>query len=224
MNRSVGLFGILLTIFVLIFLSLSIVVTSARANPGNLLVPKIDVEATAQAIQFENKRVEIEAAAQKRLASIQAQIDQRQQTLAELNHSNEAEITQLQTQVSNLQTQIEQARAETQQLQTTITQLEQTIKDDEAASQKELADEQFGMQQKETLLQNDLQSVSDQLQVVYGEIAKWGSLSVPPASENNDDKNADVERNQNDNSNEHGNSDKEETEGESEDHEVEDHD
>ena len=84
-----------------VVLTLSAITRPESANaeqPVQNLLPstdQVDVQGMAQAIQVENRQAEIEAVYQKREAALQAQIDQAQQALTELDQNAQAQLSQL---------------------------------------------------------------------------------------------------------------------------------
>jgi hypothetical protein len=130
----------------------------------------VDVEATAHAIQLQNRQSEIKAAGQERLLMLQSQIIQAQRDLDDLSRTAQRQTTQLETQLSTLRAEIEQHQSGIKTTQDKITQIQQTIKNDETAYQTEITRLKTEMEQTES----ELATIQAQLQAAYDELNKPG--------------------------------------------------
>lgn len=174
MKRSLTLIISALIVLILIRLGLS---ASTQADHLSLLnIRKIDVEATAQAIQLQHQQVVLEAAAHERFQALQNEITQKEQVLDRLNQTNEDQVTQLTAQLTALKTQVQQFQSQNQQLQATVTHLRNSIEEDNRNHQAALATAQSDIQQQEAQLRQELRVVSDQLQTAFN------NLTTPEAA------------------------------------------
>jgi len=140
---------------------------SGQVAQFRLSSPSINVEATASAIRLAHKQSEMETATQKRLQTIQAQIEQTQQALDTLTQNGQAELRQSNSRLATLDSQIEQSKQEIHRLQATIVQLQQTISTDETNYHNQLLALQQTLQSQKSDLQKNLETVSAQLQAAY---------------------------------------------------------
>jgi septal ring factor EnvC (AmiA/AmiB activator) len=162
----------LLVITTLALLGLSLSFVSAQSNQLGLLTPRIDVEATARAIHFEHRRAEVEKAAQERLLNIKAQINQKKQTLSELEQASQTQDAQLAT----LQVQIAQYKIDIERAQAVLTNLQQAVRETETNARDVPATDEPELPTTQATVQQSLPVVSTQLQVTSEEQAQ------PPAS------------------------------------------
>lgn len=213
MKRSSALIISILIVWVVILLSLS---TSTQANQLSLLnTRKIDIKATAQAIQLQHQQAVVEATAQERFQTIQNEITEKEQSLSRLKQANEAQITQLTNQLTFLETQIQQIQSQNQELQTTVTHLQNSIEEDNRNYQAVLATAQFDMQQQETQLRQELQVVSGELRTAFDNLATPEAASFSSMSDANEQNSGGEDG--------HNQPDDESDKKEEEDHHEEDH-
>ena len=113
MPKKVWLFANPVVIIMVVLIVVSLFGLSAvfAASGYSVLAPQVDVEATAQAIQFNNHREALEAASKARLARKQAEIQQVHQTIDSLDTLIQTQTAQQNEQRLQLQEQIEQEQA-----------------------------------------------------------------------------------------------------------------
>jgi hypothetical protein len=187
MKRSVNLIlaGGLTTIVALVIyvLGLSAFITPTRAEPNspasdeagflaNTAVAPVNVEATAQAIQYQNQQTETQAMIQEREAALQAQIAQSQQAVSELDSTSQAQLAKMRAEMVDLKAQIEQTTANIQAAQAHLNELQQAIQNDDGIYQDQLAALETNMTQAESQIKQEMEAAYAQLQTVYNEIAQ----------------------------------------------------
>jgi chromosome segregation ATPase len=176
MKRTVRVIIALLVILTIALLGLSLSFASTQSSQLGILPPKIDVEATARAIQLEHRRAEVESAAQERLLNIKAQISQKEQTLSELEQASQAQDAQLGAKLAALQDQIAQYGNDIGQAQALLVRLQQTVRETETNAQDAAATDESQVPTTQPPVQQSLPTVSPQLQTNAAEQAQ------PPAS------------------------------------------
>lgn len=187
MKRSIGLTlaGGLTTIVALVIfvLGLSTFITPTKADPNtppsdgidlsaNGVVAPVNVEATAQAIQYQNQQTETQAMIQEREAALQAQIEQSQQAITELDNSSQAQLAKMRAEIVDLKAQIDQKTANIQAAQAHLNELQQAIQNDDGVYQDQLAALQTNMTQAESQIKQEMEAAYAQLQMAYNEIAQ----------------------------------------------------
>lgn len=196
MKRSVSLIlagGLTALIGVTIFvLGFSAVITPIQAGADNLMgvdvaiptlqLPQVDVEATAQAIQYQNRQIESQALMQEREAALQAQIEHSQQAIGELDSVSQAQLAKMRAELVELKAQIDQVTANNQATQAHIEQLQQTIQNDDAVYQNQLATLQANLTQAENQIKQETETVYAQLQAVYDQIAQRQAAAAQAAA------------------------------------------
>lgn len=157
----------------------------AGSRGVNLISPRVDVAATAQIIQFQNKQAQLEQAFEQRLEALRSQISQTQQALDDLNRSVEAQTSTYNNQLTVLQEQVAQKQGTVQRLQANLISLKQDIITDEEQFDAEMAVLKGEMEQAEAGLLAELQSVNQQLQAA--QVTLDASSISPPSPELADD-------------------------------------
>lgn len=179
-----------ITIFVLGF---SAVITPIQAGADNLMgvdvaiptqiqLPQVDVEATAQAIQYQNRQTESQALMQEREAALQAQIEHSQQAIGELDSVSQAQLAKMRAELVELKAQIDQVTASNQATQAHVEQLQQTIQNDDAVYQNQLATLQANLSQAENQIKQETETVYAQLQAAYDQIAQRQAAAAQAAA------------------------------------------
>jgi transcriptional regulator of acetoin/glycerol metabolism len=179
-----------ITIFVLGF---SAVITPIQAGADNLMgvdvaiptqiqLPQVDVEATAQAIQYQNRQTESQTLMQEREAALQAQIEHSQQAIGELDSVSQAQLAKMRAELVELKAQIDQVTASNQATQAHVEQLQQTIQNDDAVYQNQLATLQANLSQAENQIKQETETVYAQLQAAYDQIAQRQAAAAQAAA------------------------------------------
>ena len=176
MKRSVRVIIALLVIITIALLGLSLSFASTQSNQLGLLPPRIDVEATARAIQLEHRRAEVESVSQERLLNIKAQINQKEQTLSELEEAFQTQDAQLGAQLATLQDQIAQYKSDIEKAQAVLVHLQEAAQETETNALDAPATGESQLPTAQTAVQQPLPTVSPQLQPTSEEQAQ------PPAS------------------------------------------
>ena len=167
---------IVLVVIVVALFGLSTVFAASRAGQVNLLAPQIDVQATARAIQVENRKLKLGTASQQRLAVIEAQIEQAHRTADDYNWLVATQTSRQHTQLADLQQQVANQQQTAKNLQATVEHLNNTITQTSDDDQLQLITLQTEFEQSEAELENELQTLSRQLATAEARIE-----AQPPA-------------------------------------------
>ena len=152
-----------------IFVALFILIRPIQA--GQAVLPgSVNVAATAQAIQSNNRQKELDATGQAQKTTWESQIAAQQQSMTEFDQTAQRQLEQLQAQHSQLQTQINQVTASIQTTQAKISELQQAISTDQAKFQAELAALEVKLNQHETELENELGLTQTELQAARAQL------------------------------------------------------
>jgi TolA-binding protein len=132
MKNTSARFVLMTTALLLTVFGVLAVLASAQMGPGHLLEPQINVEATAHALQFQRRQTELAIATSQRVLTLKAQLEQKQQALAELEQAIQNQRSQLETDLATLQVQTEHSKANMALAQATITELKQNLQGDKS--------------------------------------------------------------------------------------------
>lgn len=146
--------------------------TQANQWPLSFGVNQVNIEATAQAIQFLNQKTETEAVAQQGETSLLAQVTEREQVLHELDRGYQAQIADLNARLVDMQAQLNQAATNVEVLQSRAVQLQQAIQQDDATYQDQLVTIQRELAGAEKQVQSQLATTNVQLQEAYNALAQ----------------------------------------------------
>ena len=162
---------IVISAFIIMATSLTSPTQASQSTPEPSPLLAVNIEATAQALQYQNRQNELEAAFREREATWQAQIAQKQQELTNLDQSAQAQINQLQADLSNFKSQIDQTSANIQAMQAHLTEVQQAIQTDETTYQSQVNKLQTELTNTQNQLQQQLEATNAQLQTAYNELA-----------------------------------------------------
>ena len=185
--------GFLIVIIVVIgsLASLLFLISPTQAGQA-VLHTSVNVAATAQAIQFQNRQAELKAADQAQKNTWEATISNERQALTDFNQNAETQAVQLQSDLERLQTQIDQVTADLQATQDRMFELQQAIDNDAVNYQSQLAALDQEMSQQENELRHQLEATSTALQTAYDELeASRPAPTTPPADTGEPDHNND---------------------------------
>jgi len=170
----------------IVFTMLSRVVTPTEANQEttNPIITRFEAEqnddqtgpspvaAVAPAIN-----PQVETAIREREQTLQTQVSQRRDALAELDRTSQVQIDQLQVQLLELQAQIDHTAANIPALQANVAALQRAIQDDDATFQNELTK----LTEAEAQLRGQLETATARLNAAYSEIAQRQAVAAATA-------------------------------------------
>ncbi len=183
MKRSIGLIlaGGLTALVVIIIFVLGFAAIIPPSQAGANQAAAVDVAATAQAIQHQNQQTESQSILQEREAALQAQIQQSQQAIGELDSVSQAQLAKMRAELVDLTAQIEQVRANNQGTQAHIEQIQQTIQNDDVAYQNQVTTLQTNLSQTENQMKQEMETATAQLQAAYDQLAQRQAVCNIPA-------------------------------------------
>lgn len=164
-----GSTGVIITV-VIVFVGLLGLSTVYATSRSQLIAPRPSIEATAQSLQVQHRREQLETASGERMATIEAQIEQAQQSLTALESAIQTQTAQQHSQLNDLDQQVIQMQATVQSHESSIIQFKQTMQQDEVNHIRAMATAQAEAGLAETGLRDQLATVTHQLQIVQTQL------------------------------------------------------
>ena len=159
-----------ITIVVIAFVGLLGLSTIYAASGSGLIAPRVNIEATAQALQVQHRKEQLETASRNRMATIQTQIDNPQQSLALLESTVQTQTAQQHSQLTGLKQRAVQMQATIRSHESSIMQLEQAMQQDEVNHVRAMATLQAEVGLVEIGLRDQLATVTHQLQTAQAQL------------------------------------------------------
>lgn len=153
-------------------------VFAASGRQVNLLAPKVDIAATAKALQIKNRENDLDDELGKRIRAIQTEVDQVSRSLREFENMAATQTTQQNEQLSALQQQLLEKRATVQSVESVILQHRQNLIKDEEDHNNDMAALNQEMGTQVTELSSQLATVNNEISNLKIELTRAG-LSTP---------------------------------------------
>jgi hypothetical protein len=168
---NASLVVVVLLIVVGLFGLSSVFAGSHQGGQVTLLASNIDVQATARAIQVENQKNKLVTAAQKRLNSLQVQIQQARRSGEELDQLIAAQTSQQEQQLAALQQEALEQQQQIEKLRSTALFLQDTLSQEESEHSLRLDSRETEFRKSEEELRAVLAAMTTELNAAWAQLA-----------------------------------------------------
>jgi hypothetical protein len=170
----------LIFIVVLVMTGLFGLTTVFAASGTGLLNRRINVESTAQAIRFENRRVLLQATADHRLAELETEVEQARQSLETMRQTVQAQRAAQTKQLTAIRQEVQRKQAAVKELESKLIQVQLGLKADEESFNANPLLPQAEQEQEKAGLLRQISAVETQMATAQAQLAAR-LTPLPPA-------------------------------------------